>query len=615
MTNVYGKTAVGLVVLLLAVPTFGQSQAIVDRVGADIEYLASEELEGRGVQTKGIELAAARILEVYREHGLKPAMEDGSFRQPFDVALGATEIASDTSVVLSHTSLPPRTVALKTEFQPLRRGKNGSSTGELVFVGYGITSEEDKYDDYANLDVAGKVLVMIRREPQQGNVQGAFLGTETSTHAYINRKLELAKQHNAAGIIFVNDPFTATSPDVDDLSDPSGFGTNEAGIPFVHVKQAVIDQLLQANPLIVSEGGNEQKLSGLTQVTDFIDRTLTPVSQPLTGWSAEVSTRFEINSVRTFNLIGVLEGEGALADETIVVGAHYDHLGFGGYGSRAKARTGEVHNGADDNASGTAAVLEMVRRLAAGPGLRRRIVFACFSGEERGLLGSYHYVQNPVVPLENTIAMLNFDMVGTLRNNQVEVNGVGTADEFRPIVQAADNALPLRAKIQTSPFAGSDHLPFFRKQIPVMFCFTGVTSRYHTPDDDFETINVPGVVSVVEFSEKVLRGIDALPNRPKFRNVSRRTRRKVPFLGIMPNLGADGDEAGIPIQGIRENSPAAAAGFRVGDSIIKANETEIDDYSDLIEFIRNANAGDQVTFSVRRGEQEASLKATLGAPR
>ncbi len=610
--------------LLFAVSCIHQALAadsraeVLERVGSDIKYLASDELQGRGVETKGIELAAQHILAEYEKFGLKPGMPDGTFRQAFDITVGDLKINDATKVVFTDASGNQQSLKVGTDFQPLRRGKNGSCSGDLVFIGYGISSEENAYDDYAGIDVEGKVLVMLRREPQQADVNGAFKGTETTSHSYIDTKLSLAVKSKAAGVVFVNDTQSVLTAAQDDLSDPSSFGTTGAGIPFVHVKQAVVNRLLASSPLTVKTTEGEEKiLDSLLDVCQYIDGSLKPVSQAMAGYKAEVNTDFSASTVSAANLIGVIEGEGELADETIVIGGHYDHLGFGGYGSRAKDRTGEIHNGADDNATGTAAVMEMVRRVASGPKPKRRIVFICFSGEERGLLGSKYYVENPVFPLEKTVAMLNYDMIGTLRNNKIEVNGVGTAAEFTKIVAAADQASPLDITVIEHPFAGSDHLPFFQKDIPVMFCFTGVTPRYHTPDDDFETINVDGVVSVIDFTESLLKGIDALPTAPEFKTVNRGSRRRptqVPFLGVAPNLGTDADEPGIPLQTIRPNSPAEKAGLQVGDVIIKVDGKDVDGFSDLVGLLEGKKAGDKLEFSVKRGEDTVQLSATLASP-
>ena len=585
---------------------------IVRRVTHDITLLASEEYEGRGVETRGIELAAQHILKEYEAAGVKPGMPDGTWRQAFEVAIGDTVVADTTAVRLQGPAGTELQLKLAEQFQPVRRGRNGEATGGIAFVGYGITSEEDKYDDYAGIDVKGKIIVLIRREPQN-RPDGAFRGQETSPNAYIDRKLELIRNSGAAGVLFVND-IPAEGDEADELADPSSFGNDESAVPFAHVKRAVIDQILKASPLKGSDG---QMLSSLKDVCAAIDQNLKPLSQEIAGWTATVSTRFEANSVTAYNLIGIVEGEGPLADETIVIGGHYDHLGFGGYGSRAQTRTGEVHNGADDNASGTAAVMELARRFAAGPKPKRRLVFICFSGEERGLLGSAHYVKEPVFPLEKTVAMLNFDMIGNLRNNNVEVGGVGTAAEFADIVKKADEAISVDVTAVESAFAGSDHLPFYQRQIPVMFCFTGMTDIYHTPDDDSKTLNMEGAVLVIDYSEQLLRGMSDLEARPAFASSQpgrRRAGPRTPYLGLQPDLAASGAD-GIVVRSVRPDSPAAAAGLQTGDKILKVGDKQVEGYQTLIEAIGASKPGDKLKLSVKRGEESMEVEATLGEPR
>lgn len=590
--------------------------AVVERVGQDIRYLASKELEGRGVETKGIHLAADHMIEAFETAGLKPGMPDGTWKQSFKITLGKTQIDDRTALKFTDADGNERNIAVGT-FQPIQRGTSGSAKGEMVFVGYGITSEDDQYDEYADVDVSGKILLMIRREPRQGQDGDAFEGKETSSHSYIDRKLSLAKQNGAAGIVFVNDPYTATTPSKDELVTSSMFGAKDSGLPFVHVRLSIIDSLLEAHPLTADVDGESVQLKSVREAAELIDKTLKPISQPVEGWTAEVSTVFDSKSVEAHNVIGVLEGSGDLAEETIIIGGHYDHLGYGGYGSKDKSRTGEIHFGADDNATGTAAVMEMARRLGADKNNHRRLVFIGFSGEERGLLGSRHYVSEPVFPLDKTVAMLNFDMIGTLRNNRIDVNGVGTAKEFGPIVEAADEASSLDIRVIEHPYAGSDHLPFFQKNIPVMFSFTGVTPRYHTPDDTFEVINVEGVVDVIDFTEHMLRAIDALPDAPEFQAVSRSRRRpaKIPYLGVIPNLGTDADEPGVPIQSVRAGSPAKAAGLQTADVILKANGTVIDGHPELVQFIKGRAQGSEVVLLVQRDGDEVEIKVTLGAPR
>lgn len=589
-------------------------EAVVSRVRDDIQFFASDDQEGRGVETKGIERAAERIIAEYQRFGLLSGVPDGSYRQPFDVSLGDISVEESTLVKLTGPDGAERLLKLDDEFQPIRRGANGSANAGIVFLGYAISSEEEHYDDFADVSIEGKVVIVIRREPQNYD-NGAFKGTATSPSAYIDRKLELLTKAKAAAVLFVNDYSSCPTAETDELATPASFGNDGESLPFAHVKQSVIDKVLATTPLKTSDGN---MLSSLKAVAEFIDSSLKPVSQELFGWNAEVTTKFEVNSVTAYNLIGVVEGEGPHSDQTIVIGGHYDHLGFGGYGSRSPAnRQGEVHNGADDNASGTAAVVELARRIAAGPKPQHRMVFICFSGEERGLIGSNYYVRHPVVPLEQTIAMINFDMIGNLKNNLVEVNGVGTAQEFREIAIKADEATPIDIKIIDGAFAGSDHLPFYIKQIPVMFCFTGMTSIYHTPDDDFETLNIEGTVSVIDYSEKLLRGIDGLEKPPTFVPAPSRNRReatRTPFLGIQPDLAATGAD-GIVVRSVRENSPAQAGGLQTGDVIVKVDDTMIDGYQSLIEILIASKPGDKLKLSFKRGSEEKETEVTLAEPR
>ncbi len=585
----------------------------LSRVTADIEYFASDQLEGRGVETKGIELAAERIISEYQKFGLKPAMPDDSYRQSFEITLGDVVIADSTRVELTAPDGTKTELTLNEQFQPIRRGANGAASGGLAFIGYGISSADEKYDDYADLNLEGKVVVMIRREPQSRE-GGAFNGVGTSPNAYIDRKLDLVTQSKAAAIIFVNDYASSKTPETDELNPPSSFGNDGNSVPFAHVKQSIVDVVLKATPLKTHDG---KTLTSLAEVAAHIDETLKPVSQELTGWSAEVSTKFETNGVSTDNIIGVIDGEGPLADETIIIGGHYDHLGFGGYGSRTQNRTGEIHNGADDNASGTAAVLELARRIASGPRAKRRMVFICFSGEERGLLGSAYYVREPVFPLENTVAMLNFDMIGNLKDNRVEVNGIGSATEFPEIVKAADEATPIEITSIDSAFAGSDHLPFYQKKIPVMFCFTGMTDIYHTPDDDVKTLNIEGTVSVIDYAEQLLRGMDGLEKRPTFVEGAprgRRTAAHAPFLGLQPDMAASGAD-GIVVRTVRPGSPAEVAGIQTGDVIIKLGDKNVEGYQTMIEVLVASKAGEKLKLTLKRGEETIDTEATLGEPR
>lgn len=582
--------------------------AALERIQGDIEFFAADEQGGRGVATAGIERAAEHIIAEYDRIGLLPVMPDGSWRQTFDIKIGPSGAGKRTSLAFTSSRGTRLLPASGRDYQPLQRGGNGQTAGGLVFVGYGISSPESSYDEYDGIDVSGKTIIVIRRVPGQGDPEGPFSAETISSHAYITTKLELAQKHKAAAVLLVNDPHTSPDSGSDELVATGGFGPGGGELPFIQIRQGVLNRLLSESPLRTSNG---ELLTSLQAVAAHIDSTMSPISQELPGWSVELNVEFSGRTVKASNLIGVVEGQGPQAHETIVVGGHYDHIGLGDYGSRARERRGEIHNGADDNASGTAAVLELARRVAAGPPPHRRIVFICFSGEERGLLGSRHYVREPVFPLKDTIFMLNFDMIGSVRNGRLEINGVGSAAEFLPLVELADEHSPLQVSIVENPFGGSDHLPFFRKQIPVMFCFSGVTDRYHTPDDDAGLINVDGVLSVVDLSEQLFQSIDELPNRPTWRR-PRRGRVQVAVLGVRPDLSGTEEFKGVRVLSVRPGSPAANASVQVGDVIVTIGGTRVEGYAGLHDFLRQASGGQTVPMTVQRNGQAIDLTVRLG---
>ncbi|MEO1528400.1 MAG: PA domain-containing protein, partial [Planctomycetota bacterium] len=305
--------------------------ATIERVGNDIEYLASDELEGRGPMTEGLQKAAEFIRDEFKSVGLASGTEDGSFIQPFEIAVGTEAVKTKTWLVLNGPEEQEIKVELEEQFQPMAVGGSGSVEADIVFVGYGISAEEQKYDDYKDIDVDGKVVLMIRREPQQDDEQSVFDGKNITRHSYIQTKVQAARQAKAGAIILVNDPFSTARDEKDELSKPAAFGTNGAGIPMAHMKQAIADQLLSKAPVKSGEG---ETLSTVAAIEDAIDETLEPISQPIEGWTAKLEFTFETIEAKVGNVVGVLEGEGPLANETVVIGAHYDHLGYGPFGSR-----------------------------------------------------------------------------------------------------------------------------------------------------------------------------------------------------------------------------------------------------------------------------------------
>jgi hypothetical protein len=588
-----------------------ENASILLRMTNDVRYLASDAMEGRGPGTEGLENAAEYISEEFRKLGLKSGAEDGSYRQPFQVNLGMEPVAEKTSLTLHGPDGQSFELQLGVDFQALAAGGPGNVRAPVVFAGYGITAPKMQYDDYAGCDVEGKVVVVIRREPQQDDPESVFDGEKTTSHSFIRTKLQQAKKQKAAAVLMVNDAFSTLSEKKDALSSPSGFGTSAAGIPFAQLTHETIDRVLGITPV---KGGDGAGLGNVAAIEEAIDADCQPLSQPLEGWTADVQFTLEPVQANVANVVGVLEGEGPLADETIILGAHYDHIGRGEFGSR-KPGTHEVHNGADDNASGTAAILEMARRLAERESKPpRRVVFIAFSAEEKGLLGAQHYLKNPLYPVSDTVAMFNYDMVGRLRGSELTIYGVRTAEEFPELVDKANTEERLKLKKNDWVVRSGDHFDFYQKGVPSFHFFTGFTNEYHTPEDDLETLNMVGVVQTVDYTERLLDQVLVLPQRPKFVKAApaRPASGGTAYLGVIPDYASSGK--GLLVSEVVGDSPAAKGGLKTGDVILQVEEFSISDVPTLTAALRRHKPGDMVKVTVRRAQEEVVCNVTLGRP-
>jgi len=416
----------------------GSPTGLMDSLREDVSWLSAPEREGRGPGTKGIEAAADWVTRRFAEIGLVPPADRETSAQPFEMTLEAKlGAAADNAAEL--VGPPDATgsrrviaLALGQDFTPLAIGGSGEFDLPLAFAGYGITAPAENYDDYAPLGagagVQGTAVIVLRQEPQKDDPHGAFQGNQTSQHAALVRKAANASEHEAGGLVFCNDadaegdalmPFTR-----------AGEGSDRRTMPILQVRRSALDEVVKAT-----------LGRSLTEIQKAIDESLEPQSAMLDGWRIRGRTAIERVQAEGRNILGLLPGAGRAADgsggaidprETVVLGAHYDHLGYGGVNSAAPGDT-TVHHGADDNASGTALLVEVARRLAAGPPLPRSVLFAAFSGEERGLLGSGHYTANPAVPLADTVAMVNLDMVGRLDGGKVIVHGTSTGWSRRTV--------------------------------------------------------------------------------------------------------------------------------------------------------------------------------------
>jgi hypothetical protein len=571
-------------------------------------YLASDELEGRGIGTRGLDKAADYLAKQFGQIGLKPAAAPGmqGYFQPFEMTT-ASEVAPGTKL-----SSGDRIFTVKQDFIPLSFSAEKDFAGDVVFAGYGISSDKYKYDDYAGLDVKGKVVLIMRFEPRNEKGTSAFTGDDWSTEAHLTTKAKVAHEHGAAGILLVTPPDSGNSAAeglMPFAGGPGGVGGGAAKIPGVQIKQSVADELLKRG------GGPDLKT-----LAGKIDSTASPASFALAGVSVKGNIDIDHKRAPVKNVVGMLSGSGSRANEYIVIGAHYDHLGYGGMGSLAPT-TRAIHNGADDNASGTTALLQIAERLADGPPPPRSIIFVAFTGEEEGIIGSDYFVDHPPVPLSDIVAMLNLDMVGRLKDEVLYVGGTGTAKNFDEIIKQADEHSKLSWKDTGKGGLGpSDHMAFGLKKIPVLFFFTGLHPDYHRPTDDADKVNYKGLDEVIDFVTDVAQRVAAMPRQQYVAAFdSQSMKMGTPSasrvsLGVIPDystMGNGGGGGGVKISGTSPGSPAAKAGLKEGDIIIQFGDAKLDSLYDLSDSLGKAKPGDKVHLKIKRGPETVETDATL----
>lgn len=596
--------------------------AVEQRLQADVFHLASDALEGRGVRTKGLDQAAEFIAQEFAAAGLDTRHYQGTpfheFRLYSSKATGAVQ-----ELVLAAENGPTRTLTLGADYTSLMVVPKKSFHLPVVFAGYGITDRKLGYDDYAGVNVAGKAVIVLRHEPQRGRKDSPFAGEDNSQHAYVATKIRNAADHGAAALILCTDEYevqqarrAAGDPQAqpaEALLDAELNGSvNGSVIPVVHCRRSLVADWIR--PAFGRE---------LAEVEAEIDRTLQPQSRELPSLAIDGKTAVTRSGRTLRNVVASLEGRGPLAEETLIIGAHYDHLGRGGWGSLALGADDQIHNGADDNASGTAVLIEAARLLAAQrDALRRRIVFIAFSAEELGLIGSRRYVQDPLVPLRQTIAMLNLDMVGRLRNDQLTVYGVKTAAEWPKWVADAAAQQQLGVIPKSGGYGPSDHATFYERGIPVLHFFTGFHPQYHRPEDDAERLNVAGMRRITRMLVDVALQIDRADEKPRLNRVDELADLEgdasleallggsspagKPRLGIQLEKTPERDA--VRIKQVVRASAAEQAGLRAGDVLLQLDAREMRSISDVQDFVKACQRGQTVRVEFERGGVRRQLE-------
>lgn len=572
-----------------------------------IKFLASDELKGRGNGTPELDRAAEYIAQRFRKFGLKASGDNRTFFQRFSLVVGAKLGDKNSLTFAQGASSTPLKVGQ--DYVPLSFSANTTVTAPLVFAGYGITAPEYHYDDYQGLDASGKVVIVLRHEPQESDEHSIFLGKQFTAHAEIVNKAINARNHGAAAMILVRD--LGNHPDQSDelLRFEEVSGPQEISIPVIQAKVDEVNRWLKPSG---------QTLDDLRQA---IDKDLSNHSTALEA-SLRLTLTVDIERIHrgVANVVGVLPGSDAsLASQYLVVGAHYDHLGLGDQNSLAPNQRGQPHHGADDNASGVSGVLQLADVLShTSPRPRHSIVFVTFAGEELGLLGSAYYTQHPAIPLTQTIAMINLDMIGRVANNRLYVSGTGTSPGFQQIAQDANRELGFDLNYSASGYGASDQTSFTVHEVPVFFFFSGLHSDYHKPSDTWDKIDAANGARVTELVSNVVAGLDGLNEKPQYVRVAEPAASGTggggygPYFGSIPDFGQV-EHGGVKFADVRDGSPAGKAGFKAGDVLIEFDGKPIDNLYDFTYALRAHKPGDKVMVTVRRGNEKVTREVTLEA--
>ncbi len=583
-----------LTTLVLAVTANADDTKRTRQIETDVRTLAAERMEGRGLGTNGIKLAAGYLEGRLQGMGLRPAFGN-SFRQPFPVKIG---VALGTANHLDGVA--------DTDWTPLGFSSPGSFSGDLAFVGYGINAPPIGYNDFESVDLKGKVALMLRYEPQEKDDASPFDGRRPSRWSAMRYKVLQARERGAVAVIFVTGPLQDEGKDRIPVLTNDG-PESPAGLPVLQVKTSVAKRWLRDDEV------------NLVKWQKDVDRDLRARSR-VSGVKVFGSVDVKPTNTEGENLAGVIPGKGSLAGEVVVLGAHYDHLGFGGEGSM-QPNVRAAHPGADDNASGTAGVLNAVSLVAESlkdVSSHRTVVFALFSGEERGLAGSGFFVGHPPFPMTKVVAMVNLDMIGALRDDRVTAFGVDSAPQWRAIVDRAAVGSNLKLTEAGDGYGPSDQTSFYAAHVPVLHFFTGAHERYHTPADVADSVNFAGETRIVSLVAAIVADVARMPEAPAYARaisapaMAGDSRGYGAYLGTVPDYSAmDATTGGVLLADVRPGSPAEKAGIRGKDRIVSIGGTRIDNLYDMTFALQDAKPGDTVDVIVVRGSERLTLRATL----
>lgn len=606
---------------------------LYDAFGADVARyhqhvltLSNPYFEGRAPGTEGNTLAQNYIEFWFRQFGLQPAFpstsiaSDGSelvkpfqsYRQIFETGLEMQIDEAALSWLAGDAGA--QSLVNGVDFAVLGMSGSGEFTAPLVFTGYSVVAGPEEYGTYfgPNADLTGKVAVVLRFEPidENGKSKWAREGAGWSSYAGLAPKITAAVRRGATGVIVINPP-GADDPRVNTLAtwrETIGQGGSST-VPVVMLSQEAGDALIRRA---------DAQGRSLADLRKLADEAGSVIDLPNAKVTFGVKTRF--GPIPTANVGAILPGRGALKDEYIVIGSHFDHVGYGWFGSRS-GESGVIHPGADDNASGTSGMLLLAERLSRAyaspdaPADLRSVFFMGYSAEESGLFGSKYYVDNMIAPKEKHAIMLNLDMIGRIREGRLEANGTGTASGLEEMVKPFFDASGLAIAARPGGTGPSDHASFYAAGIPVMFFFSGLHDEYHTPADIASLINPVGAVKAVDMVEKIAMASATKPTAFEFQStgggqaMGGQRRVRVRF-GVAPG-DYSGSVPGVLIGSVFPETSAAEAGLQAGDLMTKWGETELKTVEDWMPMLEKAAPGDVVEVTYIRDGKTQTTKVTL----
>lgn len=470
----------------------GLDAITAERMKAHVDFLASDELLGRNTPSAGLDTAAAYIVRKFEKYGVQPV--NGTYFHPLPLIIRS--LGSDNLVEITNNGVT-KSLRIKTEFVPFDITANSEVSGNIVFAGYGITAPEYNYDDYAGIDVKGKVVLVMKHEPGEDDTASVFKGRDNTKYSFELTKMKIAREHGAVGMLVITDPLNhqliiprgfpwpSLSSILPNDALPMVLSNDEPRIPVVHIGKEVASILFGS-------------VDSLRNIQRTIDSNFKPMSKNFADVSVKIRTSINETPVNTSNIIGIIPGtDPKLKNEYLVIGAHYDHVGF-----EKNHKEGEdyIINGADDNASGTAGILgvaEAFSKLKEKP--KRTVIFIAFAAEEKGLFGSEAYVNNPLVPLENTVAMINLDMISRNHPDSIFFEGAKYTPDLVKIAEAENNFIGFKILKDNEEYMGrSDHANFVKKKVPFLYFHSGEHPDYHTVRDNPDKINPEKVARVTQ---------------------------------------------------------------------------------------------------------------------